>query len=228
MRKLLVMLLAMTALSTVLSAQEKEMQQNIGVGLAARSTTYPYIRRVMQWSAEVGIGMTTWAGENSYGVNDKFAYRFGAGVDFPVGRKGWSIYTGLALANKGAKGTVDYEGEDVDVTVNQMYLEIPGLVTYYIPTKKNFNVMVGGGLYLAYGIGGKVNNQIEGVEVSYNTFGQTEEYRGLRRFDMGVKFRAGLDFPRFFVTLNTANGFIPLEKDMPSNWELFLSAGVKF
>ena len=49
----------------------------------------------------------------------------------------------------------------VDVTINQLYLELPLMVGARIHTASNFDLLFKGGPYLAYGVGGKT--KIDGV-----------------------------------------------------------------
>lgn len=44
----------------------------------------------------------------------------------------------------------------VDVTINQLYLELPLMVGARIHTASNFDLLFKGGPYLAYGVGGKL------------------------------------------------------------------------
>lgn len=194
----------------------------------------------LQWSAEVGLGFSTWNGEGNEGVKNKLGYRLGVGLDIPLPQEALGFHTGLSLVSKGVKGDAEVDVETdggysyvgMDLTINQLYLEIPALITGRLNTRQNFDVVLGGGLYLAYGIGGKVSAETNGIKVSYDTFGKTsangESFDGLNRLDIGVDFGVGLDFSKFFVKLELQHGLLKIADDGPRNFDAFLGVGYKF
>jgi hypothetical protein len=85
----------------------------------------------------------------------------------------WSFQTGLNFISKGVKGNGVTDAWDVvDVTINQLYLELPLMVGARIHTASNFDLLFKGGPYLAYGVGGKT--KIDGVSEKADTFGDDD------------------------------------------------------
>ena len=82
----------------------------------------------------------------------------------------WSFQTGLNFISKGVKGNGVTDAWDVvDVTINQLYLELPLNGWCSDTTASNFDLLFKGGPYLAYGVGGKT--KIDGVSEKADTFG---------------------------------------------------------
>lgn len=182
----------------------------------------------INWSVKVGLGFSNWMGDNSDGADPKLGYKVGVGVDVPIDRT-WSFQTGLNLVSRGVKGDI----EGADVTVNQLYFELPLMAAVRLNTANNFDVVFNAGPYLACGIGGKTKMEYSGVETSIDTFGDTtvgdESYEGLKRFDAGLGLGVSFDFQRWFIGLDTQLGLVKLtDGDAPKNMSFFVTAGFKF
>ena len=110
----------------------------------------------------------------------------------------WSFQTGLNFISKGVKGNGVTDAWDVvDVTINQLYLELPLMVGARIHTASNFDLLFKGGPYLAYGVGGKT--KIDGVSEKADTFGDD----GLKRFDAGLGLGVAFEFGKIVVGVET-------------------------
>lgn len=129
----------------------------------------------LKWNVNAGIGMSNWYGDDTDGTDAKFAYKVGIGLEVPFANTNiWSFQTGLNFISKGVKGDGVTDAWDVvDVTINQLYLELPLMVGARIHTASNFDLLFKGGPYLAYGVGGKT--KIDGVSEKADTFGATTE-----------------------------------------------------
>ena len=125
----------------------------------------------LKWNVNAGIGMSNWYGDDTDGTDAKFAYKVGIGLEVPFANTNvWSFQTGLNFISKGVKGNGVTDAWDVvDVTINQLYLELPLMVGARIHTASNFDLLFKGGPYLAYGVGGKT--KIDGVSEKADTFG---------------------------------------------------------
>ena len=117
--------------------------------------------------------------------------------------------------------------------VNQNYFEMPLLAAFHVGTAANFDMVFTAGPYLAYGVSGKRNIDIDDLAVSYNTFGESkiegEIVPGLRRFDAGVMAGVALDFKRWTVGLDGEFGCCKLASNSKTrNLAFFFTAGYKF
>ena len=75
-------------------------------------------------SINAGVGTSTWVGDHSSGTSPRFAYRVGLGVDMPIqGRFGFR--TGVNFEQIGTNTDTKDIAKDLDIHVNQLYLEVP-------------------------------------------------------------------------------------------------------
>lgn len=91
---------------------------------------------------------------------------------------------------------------DVDVKVN--YIEVPLNVLYRAPIGNNVHFFGGGGPYVAFGVGGRIDSD-PGPTYDLN-FGKSrrDDFSAL---DAGLNFNAGLEFnPGFFLRANYGLG----------------------
>lgn len=162
-----------------------------------------YAQSNLKWNVNAGIGMSSWYGDDSDGADAKFAYKVGVGLEVPFANTDvWSFQTGLNFISKGVKGAgLNDDWDVVDVTINQLYLELPLMVGARIHTASNFDLLFKGGPYLAYGIGGKA--KADGVSEKVDTFGDD----GLKRFDAGLGLGVAFEFDKIVVGVETGTSF---------------------
>ncbi len=92
-----------------------------------------------------------------------------------------------------------------------MYLELPIMVAARFPVSDKASLVINGGPYLAYGVGGKVKYKENDVEVSVDTFG---EYFSFKRFDAGLGLGIGFDFGKFVISWDSELGLVDLMDDL--------------
>lgn len=136
----------------------------------------------------------------------------------------WSFQTGLNFISKGVKGDGVTDAWDVvDVTINQLYLELPLMVGARIHTASNFDLLFKGGPYLAYGVGGKT--KIDGVSEKADTFGDD----GLKRFDAGLGLGVAFEFGNIVVGVETGTSFTKVASGVSAhNLSALATIGYKF
>ena len=121
----------------------------------------------------------------------------------------------------------------VNMHVNQNYFEMPLLAAFHVGTAANFDMVFSVGPYLAYGISGKRDVDVDDLTVSCNTFGdskiQEQIVPGLQRFDAGLMGGVALDFKRWTVGLDGEFGLCRLVSNTNiRNLAFFFTAGYKF
>ena len=174
---------------------------------------------------DAGIGMSNWYGDDTDGTDAKFAYKVGIGLEVPFANTNvWSFQTGLNFISKGVKGNGVTDAWDVvDVTINQLYLELPLMVGARIHTASNFDLLFKGGPYLAYGVGGKT--KIDGVSEKADTFGDD----GLKRFDAGLGLGVAFEFGKIVVGVETGTSFTKVASGASAyNLSALATIGYKF
>ena len=135
-----------------------------------------------------------------------------------------SEYVTLDVKRFGAKGDGVTDAWDVvDVTINQLYLELPLMVGARIHTASNFDLLFKGGPYLAYGVGGKT--KIDGVSEKADTFGDD----GLKRFDAGLGLGVAFEFGKIVVGVETGTSFTKVASGVSAhNLSALATIGYKF
>lgn len=172
----------------------------------------------LRWNVNAGVGMANWYGGDA-GTDAKFAYKVGVGLEVPFANTDvWSFQTGLNFISKGAKGAgITDDWDVVDITVNQLYLELPLMVGARLHTASNFDMLFKAGPYLAYGVGGKTED--------YDTFGDD----GLKRFDAGLGVGVAFEFDKIVVGVETGVGLAKLVGSASAyNLSALLAVGYKF
>lgn len=172
----------------------------------------------LRWNVNAGVGMANWYG-GDVDTDAKFAYKVGVGLEVPFANTDvWSFQTGLNFISKGAKGAgITDDWDIVDITVNQLYLELPLMVGARLHTASNFDMLFKAGPYLAYGVGGKTED--------YDTFGDD----GLKRFDAGLGVGVAFEFDKIVVGVETGVGLAKLVGGVGAyNLSALLAVGYKF
>ena len=156
----------------------------------------------LKWNVNAGIGMSNWYGDDTDGTDAKFAYKVGIGLEGDGVTDAWDV---------------------VDVTINQLYLELPLMVGARIHTASNFDLLFKGGPYLAYGVGGKT--KIDGVSEKADTFGDD----GLKRFDAGLGLGVAFEFGNIVVGVETGTSFTKVASGVSAhNLSALATIGYKF
>lgn len=179
-------------------------------------------------NAFAGIGASGIMGEDADGLNAKFAYRFGVGVDVPFTQL-WGFRTGLTFESLGAN--VDYGDvlNDLDTRMNMLYFEIPLMATATIDTGSALGITFNAGPYIGIGLGGKTRTSYDDDGVSYTQKSDVFGDNGFRRFDLGLGFGVNFDIDRFFFGVDTRFGLTSLHANTSlHNYAVFFGAGYRF
>ena len=110
---------------------------------------------------------------------------------------------------------------------------MPLLAAFHVGTAANFDMVFTAGPYLAYGVNGKTDWEIDDLTMSWDSFGDSKiegkEIDGLNRFDAGIQAGVGLDFKRWTVGLDGEFGLCRISgSGTPRNLAFFFTVGYKF
>lgn len=132
------------------------------------------------------------ASETSY----RPGLRFGVTADYYLSKRLF-FQSGLTFATKGSeirnfdRGFKEESLPTEKRTYRQMYLQLPVMVGYKFTLGKDFDLLLSAGPYVAYGVGGKIKDEISSgkfpdgsTEKKYFPFSHNQ----LRRFDYGLAF----------------------------------------
>jgi len=154
-------------------------------------------------------------------------FRFGVIGDLGITEK-FYIQPGLYFTSLGVKQEVYEE----DATTRLNYLQLPVLASYRIACSNLIKIHVNVGPYVAYGISGK--EKYAGVKV--DAFGTDEDEGGLKRFDAGLSFGAGIEVRKAYFGLGYDLGLTNILDDevwetsevKTRNRNFFITAGFNF
>ena len=141
------------------------------------------------------------------GVNLKSITTFHAGpvADFKL-QDNLYFNTGLLFSLKGFK-VEDATFEDVTGgTLHLNYLEVPLNLAYKFPIKEQTKFLIQAGPYLGYALSGKAKSGGESVSVNFSE-------DGIKRFDYGLGFGAGVEFGQIVTSINYQVGLANLNDD---------------
>lgn len=153
----------------------------------------------------------------------KVGYQIGATVDYSFTRE-WLIQSGLSFTTKGSKIDDFYagrmeggDGRGTTHTFNQLYLQLPIYAAYRINVSDNFNLVIGAGPYMAYGLGGKSKEKLHkavfgdgSTKREFDTFGDGDngDSEQLKRFDFGLGLNVSGEFGKIVVGLGYEHGLL--------------------
>ncbi len=166
-----------------------------------------------------GVNLQTINGKNFAGdkLENDMIIGFSGGVNYEISiAEGFYLQPGLNFALKGAKGTNDFVIFETEVTSHISYLELP-IHLLYKPELGSGKIIVGFGPYVAFGIGGKVKEEFEGLSEETDiifTNKVDEDYDGdypVRPLDAGADVFFGYEFPfKLSVQFNAQLGLLNL------------------
>ncbi|PXV69066.1 outer membrane protein with beta-barrel domain [Dysgonomonas alginatilytica] len=165
-------------------------------------------------------------------------FQVGMMVEYPV-TDIFYVQSGLSYTRKGAKvegfreeGNIDSNRE---ITMNQMYLQIPLYAAYKIQVVPGTKIVFNAGAYFAQGIAGtsKVPGKVTFWNEHYLASGEFSTFGGqnsLSRFDFGLGGGAGIEFASVVVTLRYELGLRDIGKNDLSykNRNAALTLGYRF
>ena len=133
----------------------------------------------VSWNVKAGMNVST---QTLYGVDClKPGYQFGVGMDYYF-TDNWGIQPSVMLISKGYKSNHHVLYQDIPqtfaydyyITVNRIYAEMPVMLAYRINLSNTMKLVLNGGGYISYGIGGKRHDKfnVDGsiFESTSNTF----------------------------------------------------------
>ncbi|WP_071146522.1 porin family protein [Bacteroides ihuae] len=178
----------------------------------------------VSWNVKGGMNISNWTKDT--GADAKVGYKIGGGMEYAFDQR-WALQTSLFLSSKGVKGSGYLENNSsADVTVNQVYLEMPIMAALRIPVCQQMNLVFSAGPYLAYGIAGKISAESGGVTGSVDTFGDSS----LDHFDAGLAYGVAAEFGKIVVGAEGQFGLVKIMDvdGAPKNINVSLTVGYKF
>ncbi len=158
----------------------------------------------IKFGARAGLNFATLGGDNTDGIDSRVGFHIGGVADIPFtmfasGDVMQYLYLqpGLLISTKGYK----YGEGDHAIKARPTYLEIPIMLSGAFPINDDIRVRANVGPYLAFGLLGKIKDDNNDA---MDYFGD----EGMKRFDFGLGFGAGVEWKQYYVGINYDLGLI--------------------
>lgn len=202
----------------------------------------------LSFHAKAGIGTSSFYGKHS-GSETRIAYKAGVGAAYEL-NKTWVLQSALEFVSIGGERDLDYVGQ---AKMNELYLQIPIMMTARLHLGKDYHASLSVGPYAALGVGGKTTGErYDYSSSSYpspdyrfriDTFGSlTDGNMGNNRFDAGIAMGITFEYHRFMIGAEAQVGLITVNKQLnqlisgdgysegflPKNLASFFTVGYRF
>ena len=161
---------------------------------------------------KAGVNLSNFGGDGVEDADSKVGFSIGATLDYGL-TESLFLLTGLDFTTKGAKGKFDDDDDDFEISINPMYLQIPVHAGYKLNMANDAKLVISAGPYVAYGLGGKVKSDFDGVSVSTDFFGDEDKGAIAKRFDFGVGLGVGYEFSKFKIGVGYDFGLANVSND---------------
>jgi len=200
----------------------------------------------VSWNVKAGMNVSRITNFGNLGL--KPGYQFGVGMDYFF-TEHWGLQPSLMVISKGYKYKGDYYAVYIEEygyyqpnayyneTINRIYMEIPVMLAYRFNVSNTVKLVLNGGGYVSYGIGGKYK-----FSVTLFEDGSTEKTNGssfnerTNKLDFGLGAGTALEYKnRYTVSLfgewglkDTFKSVSPQSTVNLSNQSYGLNVGYKF
>lgn len=202
----------------------------------------------LSFHAKAGIGTSSFYGKHS-GSETRIAYKAGVGAAYEL-NKTWVLQSALEFVSIGGERDLDYIGQ---AKMNELYLQIPIMMTARLQLGKDYHASLSIGPYVALGVGGKTSGERYDYSSSshpspdyrfrIDTFGSlVDGNMGNNRFDAGISMGISFEYHRFMIGAEAQVGLITVNKQLnqlisgdgyseaflPKNLASFFTMGYRF
>lgn len=168
----------------------------------------------INWGARLGMNIGSISGDKEWDdYKSKIGFHLGVAADYELVQSLF-LESGLYISTKGAKYKKDGDKDIYSLT----YLQLPILAAYKFDLGNELKLHVKAGPYLALGLAAKNKMDYSGQK-TIKGFGKSEgndEKTGLKRFDAGLQFGAGVSKGNYYLGLNYELGLSNL--CIEDNW----------
>ncbi|MFV0468979.1 MAG: porin family protein [Dysgonomonas sp.] len=165
-----------------------------------------------------GLNLSNFGGDDLQdGIKDDknaiLGYNAGVTLDYQLAG---SLYlmTGLEFTTKGAKYDVTYGGLTGSLKFNPMYIQLPVHAGFKLPLTEDFNLVLHGGIFAAYGVGGKMKVDVSGSNSNVNLVDMDLfKDNGFNKVDFGVGLGAGVELGKLSLGIGYDLGLANMKGD---------------
>ena len=173
---------------------------------------------------KAGFNASTVSGSDEDGAKPSHRPGFHLGVmaQYMV-TENFGFESGLYYTTLGVNVSAEYEGVDIEMKMNPSYLQLPITALYKFKVGEDLSLYPSAGIYLGYGIGGKIkmvdeSNGITGT-LETNFFGKVAGETYMNRFDAGAVLGLNLQYNKYVIGLGYDYGLLRLNKEKAGSGE---------
>lgn len=165
-------------------------------------------------------------------------FQLGVTLDYNISKE-FYLQSGLSFTTKGTKTKITdpnyftgnaYVEANIDQKINLNYLQLPLMAGYKVYVDDNINIILSGGAYVAYGIGGKITETTK-----YGNSNKEKEkldsfgLKALKDFDYGAIANIGVEFGHITTSLGYEIGIMDIGREHNTrNQNISIMLGYKF
>jgi hypothetical protein len=123
----------------------------------------------------------------------------------------FGLETGLSYSQIGGKLKIDVA--DITTTLNPSYLQLPITALYKFSVGQDLFLYPQAGIYLGYGIGGKIRGEGSDLGTDVNFFGKFDGEQIFNRFDAGLTGSLNLQYANFVLGAGYDYGLTKVNKE---------------
>jgi len=170
-------------------------------------------------TARVGVGMSTFTGDDVKDAKSAFAYKIGVDYDYAI-TDAFSVIPGVEFANKPLKNDEAFDGN-----VNIFSIQIPIFAAYKFDIAEGMKLAVKAGPYFGFGLFSSKIDMGDGKD--YSIF--DKEAGEYSRFNAGIVAGLALDLGQYVVGAEFSRGLTKAAKDAKAYGMCYgLTFGYKF
>ncbi len=217
MKKIIIMIIALTATLTMWAQSGREHQNRFGFGTGGQ-----------YYGLRLGLNIASLSSDDvNMDLDSRTGVNFGAvyGIQLANDTPLW-LEAGLSYSEKGGKATVG--GEMVKCRLS--YLQVPIVVKYSFDVYEGIYVNPFLGGYLAFGVGGKQKNYGTAA-ANYKDRHADSSFETFNRFDGGLRIGCGAEYQMVYAEVGFDFGLANISSDdfaTTRNQCFFINIGVNF
>ena len=180
----------------------------------------------MNFAIKGGVNMSNFYGKELNHANFKVGFNAGLALDYQL-RYDMAIQSGLFFTTKGYR----YDAEVLEYSDNLFYIQLPVHYAYRVNVSPGTSVILHGGPYAAYGVGGsrKIIAGTLGTLDVKTPFG--DDVHQYKPFDAGLGLGVGIELSPFIIDLGWDMGLLNIsniDNATRKTQNAYLSLGFRF
>ncbi|MDL2315138.1 PorT family protein, partial [Bacteroidales bacterium OttesenSCG-928-C19] len=204
----------------------KKLTMILTLAVAFTMGTKAYAQEGFSFGVKAGGNLSKFYGEDGFDEGKmKFGFQVGATVEYGF-TDNLFLGSGLEFTTKGIRYKRDLTfpsmvGTDnkatLKTTQTPMYLQLPIHIGYKFNITDKINIILETGPYIAFGLGGKVKQSLDGTDrydfdIDFTDFFGDEESGRAKRFDFGISNAIGTELGNVVIKIGYEWGLMNIAR----------------